>query len=250
MDELLWENLRAPQLRALAGQDAIVLVPVGSMEQHGQHLPVGVDAMVAREVCLRAAALVQDSHPVVVAPTVWTGLAEHHMAYGGTFTLDFDTFRAFLRNICGSLVRHSFRRIFLLNGHGGNIDALNTIVQELTLALEVPVCTATYCRLTSVARRYADILERQRNVHHAGEAETSMLLVLAPQRVDKASIAGAPDITADWRDSGIFRYRSFSDVTEAGYLGAPASATADKGHRLLDAAAEGLADVLLNGGLW
>ena len=79
----------------------------------------------------RAARLLTERQPVVVAPTVWNGLAEHHMALGGTITLDFQTFFALLRCICGSMVRHGFRRLLLLNGHGGNITALNVIVGEL-----------------------------------------------------------------------------------------------------------------------
>ena len=70
MSELLWANLRAPQLRKLADEDAIVLVPVGSTEQHGPHLPVQVDALTSGEICLRAARLVSKEQPVVVTPTV------------------------------------------------------------------------------------------------------------------------------------------------------------------------------------
>lgn len=250
MSELLWANLRAPQLRKLADEDAIVLVPVGSTEQHGPHLPVQVDALTSGEICLRAARLVSKEQPVVVTPTVWTGLAEHHMDFGGTFTLDFDTFRALLACICESLTRHGFRRIFLLNGHGGNIAALNTIVQELSQELEAPICTATYPHLDAVAEKYGQILERQRNVQHAGEAETSMMLELAPDLVDQQAAEEAVEVRADWKEGGVFRLRTFSQVTENGYIGAPASADAEKGRQLLDAAAEGLADTLLNGGLW
>ena len=227
-----------------------MLVPVGSTEQHGPHLPVQVDALTSGEICLRAARLVSKEQPVVVTPTVWTGLAEHHMDFGGTFTLDFDTFRALLACICESLTRHGFRRIFLLNGHGGNIAALNTIVQKLSQELEAPICTATYPHLDAVAEKYGQILERQRNVQHAGEAETSMMLELVPDLVDQQAADEAVEVRADWKEGGVFRLRTFSQVTENGYIGAPASADAEKGRQLLDAAAEGLADTLLNGGLW
>ena len=73
MPELLWHNLKSRELQALSEQDAMVIVPVGSTEQHGPHLPVQVDA-------LRAAERVAEVERVVVAPTVWSGLAEHHMA--------------------------------------------------------------------------------------------------------------------------------------------------------------------------
>ena len=78
-----WHDLRAPQLRELAEHDAIVIIPVGSTEQHGPHLPVQVDALLAGEVAHRAALRIQSHCPVVVAPTVWCGLAEHHMSFWG-----------------------------------------------------------------------------------------------------------------------------------------------------------------------
>jgi len=251
MPELLWAHLRAPELRELAARDAIVIVPVGSMEQHGPHLPVQVDALIATEISLRAARLVHESQPVVVAPTVWSGLAEHHMDFGGTITLDFDTFRGVLRCVCQSLVRHGFRRILLNNGHGGNIDALNVIVGDLTRELDVPVCTASYPLLADVAARYKEILEQQGNVRHAGEAETSMLLALAPELVDREAMAGLAQDSQDvGKRSGAYRYRPFAERTKSGVMGFPETASAEKGELLLDAAAEGLATALLGDELW
>lgn len=246
-----WGELGAATLRELAERDALVLVPVGSMEQHGPHLPVQVDAMLATAVCERATTCLPDSTAAVVAPTVWCGLAEHHMALGGTITLDFDTFRALLRCVCTSLVRHGFRRIVLVNGHGGNITALNVITGELARELQAPITTATYWLLTRAAERFAEILEVQQNVRHACEAETSMMLALSPQLVDRQAMA-----TVDGSDagiiepSGVYRYRSFAALSASGVLGAPASATSSKGEALLDAAAQALADAVLGEQLW
>jgi len=252
MTELLWKNLRAPELRALAALDAIVVVPVGSMEQHGPHLPVQVDALIATEIAVRAARLVQADEPVVVAPTVWCGLAEHHMDFGGTITLSFDTFRALLGDICRSLVRHGFRRIALHNGHGGNIDALNVIVGDLARELDVPVATACYPLLADAAARYKEILEKQSNVRHAGEAETSMLLALKPELVDREAIAAIAQDGADagGRRSGAYRYRSFAERTQSGVMGYPDAASAEKGELLLDVGAEALAAALTGDELW
>ena len=101
--ELEWARLKAGELRALAERDAIVVLPVAAMEQHGPHLPVMVDSLLCAEVALRTARRVAARQPVVVAPTVWSGLSEHHMAFGGTFTLDFATFSALLGCLCRSL---------------------------------------------------------------------------------------------------------------------------------------------------
>ena len=248
---MFWIDLKAKDLRDLANRDAIVIVPVGSMEQHGPHLPVQVDALLATEVSVRAARIVGEREPVVVAPTLWCGLAEHHMAFGGTITLDFDAFAAVLRCVCGSIVRHGFRRVMVLNGHGGNVTALNVIAGQLARELDAPVATATYWLLSASARRFAAILEHQSNVRHACEAETSMLLAVAPELVDQEAArsveASAAEVVGT---SGAYRYRSFADLSESGVLGAPASASADKGVRLLEAASEALADVLLGDELW
>ena len=78
-----------------------------------------MDALLATEVARRAAARIAPVEPVVVAPTVWASLAEHHMGLGGTITLNFATFHALLRCVCGSIWRHGYRRVLLLNGMAG-----------------------------------------------------------------------------------------------------------------------------------
>lgn len=249
MAEVEWMRLRAPELRALAREDATVVVPVGSVEQHGPHLPVQVDALLAREVSRRAAR--RASSPVVVAPTVWCGLAEHHMAFGATITLDMATFQAVLRCVCASVVRHGFRRVMLLNGHGGNVNALTVIAGELARELDADVATATYWLLAGTARAYADILERQSTVRHACEAETSMLLALAPELVDREAMAGTDGPMASVvSESGVYRYRPFNELTESGVIGVPSAASAEKGERLLEAAADALAEALVDPRGW
>src|SRR6266404_2598338 len=124
MVEVEWRRHRADQLREKAKADAIVIVPVGSLEQHGPHLPVEIDTLLGEAVALRTARLAAEQEPVLVLPMLWTGLSEHHMSFGGTITLDAEAFFASVRCICQSVVRHGFRRIVLWNGHGGNDNAL------------------------------------------------------------------------------------------------------------------------------
>jgi len=251
-DQIYWEQLRSPQLKSLADVNAIVVVPVGSMEQHGPHLPVKVDALLATEVARRAALKVQTHQPILVTPTVWCGLAEHHMDFCGTLTLDFETFHALLRNLCRSIRHHGFRRIFLLNGHGGNIAALNVICSELIRELEgLRVVSGTYWTLPEVAEKFSEILEVQQNVRHAGEAETSMMLALEPELVDQSILNqadGTPEIP--FYGSGVSRWVSFKEVSANGVIGSPSVATAAKGELLLEVASEGIAGVLQNPTLW
>jgi creatinine amidohydrolase len=251
-DQIYWEQLRSPQLKSLADVNAIVVVPVGSMEQHGPHLPVKVDALLATEVARRAALKVQTHQPILVTPTVWCGLAEHHMDFCGTLTLDFETFHALLRNLCRSIRHHGFRRIFLLNGHGGNIAALNVICSELVRELDgLRVVSGTYWTIPEVAEKFTEILEVQQNVRHAGEAETSMMLALEPELVDQSILNqadGTPEIP--FYGSGVSRWVSFKEVSANGVIGSPSVATAAKGELLLEVASEGIAGVLQNPTLW
>jgi creatinine amidohydrolase len=248
--ELEWARLKASELRALAERDAIVVMPVAAMEQHGPHLPVMVDSLLCAEVALRTARRVAAREPMVVAPTVWSGLSEHHMPFGGTFTLDFATFAALLGCLCRSLVSHGFRRIFLLNGHGGNRWALRVVVDELSRELGAALATATYWE--PAAGAIARILEQQPGVQHACEAETSMVLALRPELVDQARFAEAkfsePPHLVSQRGGHV--WRPFAGRTPTGVIGDPTAASAAKGERLLDAAAEAIAELLLDPGCW
>ena len=251
MKEIEWHKLRAPELRALAKDDAMVIIPVGSTEQHGPHLPVEVDARLAAEVAKQAAARIAEHRPVVVAPTLWCGLAEHHMAFGATITLDFATFHALIRCVCDSILRHGFRRLALLNGHGGNIKALDVIAGELQRELGARVVSATYWTVSGVARAFKEILEMQPGVAHACEAETSMMLALEPDLVERDEMARVDGGTRNSSASGgVYRWRGFEEMTESGVIGFPAAASAEKGERLLSAAAEGVAEALTREEMW
>jgi creatinine amidohydrolase len=116
-----------------------------------------------------------------VAPTVWCGMAEHHMAFGGTFTFDIPTYRAVLLAFLKSIERHGFRRVLIVNGHGGNIAALNSFLPDFTRETGLKIYMATYFDL--VASDLAPLLEDQKTVHHACEVETSLMMVLAPGMV-------------------------------------------------------------------
>ena len=253
MAEVEWSRLRAPELRELATQDAVVIVPIGSTEQHGPHLPTQVDCLLVTEVARRAARRAYASVPTLITPTIWSGLAEHHMSLGATLSLDFATFFALVRGICRSLVRHGFRKILLLNGHGGNIAALTVAVNELAVELAAPIATTTYFRLAEPA--IAKILEKQTGVRHACEAETSMVLALEPTLVDMSLAANAVgpterEIAQAAGTDAAHRWRSFKSRTAHGAIGDPRTASAEKGEKLLDAAADAVCRLVANQEFW
>jgi creatinine amidohydrolase len=248
MHEVSWSRLKATEFPPVP-KHAVVILPIGSTEQHGPHLPVDVDSRLAAEIATRTAQIVTKQQPVLVLPTLWVSLAEHHMNFGGTLTLDFATFSAVLRCIVRSLSRHGFSRIMLLNGHGGNIAALTIIADELSREFNLPLACVTYWDAARL--EFAAILEKQPNLRHACEAETSMMMALAPTLVD-AEEARTVDAPPEGLVSvgGVYRWRPMEDWTRSGVVGVPAVSSSEKGVRLLDAASEAIATRILDGSIW
>ncbi|WP_293800830.1 creatininase family protein [uncultured Bosea sp.] len=242
MASVLWMDLTAEELRAKAAKDTIVVLPVASIEQHGPHLPVGVDTILCGGVCKAAAEQASDVD-VVVAPTLWCGMAEHHMAFGGTFTFDIPTYRAVLLAFLKSIERHGFHRVLIVNGHGGNIAALTAFLPDFARETRLHVEATTYFLLAQDA--FPPLLEDQKGVQHACEVETSMMMVLAPGSVREPRLAeafGARD-GLPGRPT-VSRHRSFREVTETGVIGDARRATPAKGQACLDACADALAGLL------
>lgn len=251
--EYEWRKLRADQLRERARQDAIVVLPIASLEQHGPHLPVEVDSMLGEEVAARTAAKVAEKgQPILVLPVLWTGLSEHHMSFGGTVTLDNAAFAAVVEGVVKSVLRHGFKRIVLLNAHGGNENALRTITDDLTPKYAAAIVQFTYWYAAAVP--IAKILETQGGLSHACEAETSMMMAVRPDLVatDRIPLAKANTTPAvdDVVGGGVYRWRSIGSRSSSGVMGNPEAATAEKGERLFDAISTALATKLCNQEMW
>jgi len=247
---VMWKELTAEDLRAKAAANAIVILPVASMEQHGPHLPVGVDTFLCEAVCKAGAELAVKDQPVVVAPTLWCGMAEHHMAYGGTFTFDIPTYKAVLLAFLKSIERHGFKRVFIVNGHGGNIAALNSFLPDFARETGLHLYATTYFEVSR--DDLAQFLEDQKTVHHACEVETSMMMVVAPATVKRERLGEAFGmLNGDPRKAfPAARFHSFKDLTPSGVVGDARRANAQKGEKLLDVCSQGLATTLVNKEMW
>lgn len=260
MAEVEWARMTAPELKDLAARDALVVLPVASLEQHGPHLPTSVDTLLATEVSLRAARLVAAREKVVVLPCQWMGMSEHHFPYGGTISLDYATFAGVLRCVARSLKACGFRRLFVVNGHGGNTDPLAVAVRELALELDMAIAGATYW--IAAAAAVGGILERQKNIQHACEGETAMMMVAAPalvrrERLEEAASGPGSAPSGEVADvaspdgPGIQRFRSFAErAPVTGVRGDPRAATPEKGEALLQAVAANLAAAMTSPALW
>lgn len=244
--------MTAPEIVALSHQNTVVIVPVGSIEQHGPHLAVEVDARLATEVSRRAAELAPAEQPILVAPTLAIGLAQHHLSFGGALTLDFATFSAVIGCVVRSIIASGFQKIALVNGHGGNTTALRVVVNELARSERTPIVTCTYWDVA--AESFREILETQLCVMHACEAETSMMMALADHavRLDKLEGLTAPSFEGpqDPFESPFYRSLDMDELSANGVLGNPGAATAAKGERLAAAAAAAIATRLLDPRTW
>lgn len=242
-----WADLAAPELRALAAADAVVLCPVASLEQHGPHLPVWTDSLIGDAVC--RAASDRAKTPCVSLPPVWTGLSEHHFPFGGTISLDSSALFGVLRGIARSLVACGFRRLFLVNTHGGNTEAVALAARELAVEFGMPVVAASPWKIAAAA--VAPLLTEQSGVQHACEAETSVLLHLAPHLVHAGRIAGGVPQGGIAAGEVFARALSFAErAPVTGVRGDPRAATAEKGAAILDALASGVARAVEDASLW
>lgn len=252
-DEVRWDRMPAPALLKAAREKTVVIIPLGATEQHGPHLPTQVDWRLAYEVSLRAARLMQGRQNALVTPAIPFGMSEHHMSLGGTLTLNFAAMAAVIGCVVRSAVRHGFERIFVLNGHGGNIAALETIITELTIELRLPLAGGTYWNIAAGSIR--GILEHQGAVLHACEAETSMLQALSPETVmpldPSLKTALVPGLSAiEGVNPGVYRWQQLKTRSPLGLIGEAWAASPEKGRRLLDAISGDVADALSNQVLW
>jgi creatinine amidohydrolase len=190
----------------------ILAVPVGSTEQHGPHLPLATDTIVADELCERLGEARSD---VVIAPPIAVGSSGEHQAFAGTLSIGQEALEAVVVELCRSATE-TFDHVVLVSGHGGNAAALRRAVE----------------RLTAESR---DVHLHQPRVEgdlHAGRSETSLILALRPDLVRTAAVVGdtrpLAEIWPQLRDGGV------AAVSPSGVLGDPTGATAAEGRALLD----------------
>lgn len=176
-------ELTRTELRDLAPR-ATVVVPVGSTEQHGPHLPVCTDTAIVSAVAERGAALAAAHVPVVVLPALPFGFAHHHLPFGGTVSIGLSVYLDVLAEIGTSLVTDGFRRIVYLNGHGGNDAPIRAIGDRLVFdeGLDVHVAGTSYWTMAADALTELD-LDVGPVPGHAGGFETSCLMALHPALV-------------------------------------------------------------------
>jgi creatinine amidohydrolase len=250
MTEHLLERMTWPEVEARlsAGVDA-VLLPIGTTEQHGRHMPLDTDCVIARGLALRAAEAGEAAGVrLLVAPTLNVTLSWYHMQFPGSLRLSTTTFLEVFRDVCDSLAIHGFERVIAINGHGGNAAALTVAVNHYLETTGRRVFLVQWWDLA------ADVLaDVDGPLIHAEEAETSLALAVGQRVVIEEATEGAYDRGQSVREAGLpwtslgqygMRHAGpkvivpmdmLRDITESGVVGDATRATAETGERIVAA---------------
>jgi creatinine amidohydrolase len=236
------EKLRWPEAEALREQaDSVGLIPTGALEQHGPHLPLGTDYMVAEALAREVAEKLPVQ--VVVTPTLRAGLSDHHLAFPGTVSLSQETFRGWVEAHIAGLELIGIDRVAVFSGHGGNFAFIGELAAELT-SRAGPTRVIAYDDLFGFVRIMDEAarghgLEAPETDVHAGALETSVALALFAGLVgDYDGVEGYIAAEAGWTE------RIWADgiaaLSSTGVLGDPAGASAEAGRAIFDALADEL----------
>lgn len=241
---MLLGNLATREVKELDFSRLVVVLPTGAFEQHGPHLPLTTDTDIVSAIAREVERQRQAS--VLCLPTLWLGHSTHHLAFPGTLSTWQANYIAMLSDLCASIAQMGARRVFLLNGHGGNDIPAKAVLREVKsrLGRSAPQPRYVFASYWSLAAQsIKDIRESELGgLGHACEMETSIMLHLHPDRVQmQHARRDGPTHESSYRKSDmqyarpIYFVNEFDEVTKSGVIGHPDLATAEKGKRFLDA---------------
>ncbi len=243
-----YEDLTGPEIGEVISPSSILLLPIGAIEQHGPHLPMSVDAVIAEEVATAVVAQCGEELDVWQLPTLSISKSNEHAWSPGTLYLSPETMLAVLRDIGRSIATTGAQRLVLLNGHGGNTTHLGTALRELRLAHGLK----TFLMHPSLPPAYGGTsTEEELGMGiHGGRNETSVFMYLRPGEVDltkaerKVPEKLAENTHVKFGGSVSFGWLS-NDFDPDGYIGDPTGASADLGQQLFDMAVAKLAEAMV-----
>ncbi|WP_180902710.1 creatininase family protein [Martelella soudanensis] len=252
---LIWSEMTRAELARARDANALVLIPTGSIEQHGDHLPVETDMLLSTAVSELTAARIAETTPVIVGPSVPFGFTPHHLSWPGTISLRLETYVAMLGDIARSVIDSGFTRAVFVNGHGGNSAPLRSLTGQL-ITDGYAVGMIDYFQPS--ASDYIPLLKGTlARAGHACEQETALMLALSGSEsaalIEKRIGGLQPRVIQPWiapgypddpiTDAGA-GWAAIFHADDCGYYGDPAAATIENGEAILEVTIAALARFL------
>jgi creatinine amidohydrolase len=245
-----WTDIHWPDFAGGASTRWIAVLPLAATEQHGPHLPVGTDIMIAQAYLARVRELLPDNLPVTFLPIQPVGISTEHTDYPGTLTLPTETALNAWTELGRCVARAGLKKLVMVTSHGGNSAAMSLVAQDLRAQDGLLVVTTGWSRL-SAPDGFFSAPEVQHGIH-GGAVETSIMLARYKQHVRLEAIS-------DFRSSGIAMEKDYrwlspyrpapfawqaQDLHPSGAIGDATQASAEKGERLLDHGARAFCELL------
>ena len=245
---MIWQELISTDLDQIDRHTPVVL-PMAAIEQHGPHLPLATDRMIAD---FYAQAIDERlGRSVLILPTIAVGYSQHHMDFSGSLTLSHETLLNVAEQYLHSAYYHGFRSFLVLNSHGGNQGTCQVLVERFGAAHgDCQVVVATWWRVVPGALLALNESGRG-GAGHAGEFETSLMLHIAPELVRLEARQPRANLpTYEWAEGDLIRppraslYRTMKQMTSNGAYGEPSRATPEKGKQIAGVVCEALCEIV------
>jgi creatinine amidohydrolase len=245
-----WTDIHWPDLAGGGCERWIAVLPLAATEQHGPHLPLGTDVMIARAYLARVRELVPDAIPVTFLPIQPIGISTEHIDFPGTLTLPSEVALRTWFALGEGIARAGLKKLIMVTSHGGNSAAMSLVAQDLRAVHGLLVVTTSWSRLSAAE----EIFSPQEVSHgiHGGASETSIMLARYSEHVRREAIADFRSVgvamAKDYRELSTQRPAPFAwqaqDLHPSGAAGDATKASAEKGERLIDNGARAFCELL------
>jgi creatinine amidohydrolase len=247
-----WTEIHWPEISEARPARWIAVLPLAATEQHGPHLPVGTDIMIAQAYLARVRELLADTIPATFLPLQPVGISTEHIDYPGTLTLPTEIALQSWMALGTSVARAGIKKLVMVTSHGGNSAAMSLVAQDLRAKYRILVVSTGWGRFGAPEGLFS--AEELRHGIHGGAVETSIMLARYPEQVRTEAIANFPPASIamekDYRWLAAHRPAPFAwqaqDLHLSGAAGDAAQASAEKGHRLLDHGARAFCELLFD----
>ncbi|WP_096619899.1 creatininase family protein [Calothrix sp. NIES-3974] len=228
-------------------ENVVIIQPVGAIEQHGPHLPIIVDAAIGMGVLGKALAKLPPHIPAYALPSLYYGKSNEHWHFPGTITLSTETLSATLMEVADSIYRAGFRKLVLMNSHGGQPQVMQMVARDLHIKYaDFTVFPLFTWRVPNITKELLTTQEAQEGMH-AGDAETSIIMSLLPEqvRIERAvaEYPPSPGKLLSWERNLPVSWAT-RDISKSGVIGDPTTASKEKGDRILESVSDGWVQVI------